>query len=313
MGGIVAMSSTINASTASGGGVITTADASGILQLQTAGTTALTIDASQNVGIGTSSPAYKLDVVGSANTYFGGRIYNTNSGSTAVSYLQIGNDSNGATAQLGLNSSTNTSNFGGANALYLANGLSAPIVFATTNTERMRIDSAGNLLVGTTSSFGAGKIQISNSGNGQLSVRHPSATVGKYWNIGCDNSSNAFVVYNQGNTGCYVPDGGTGWVASSDERLKTELIPIENGLEKVNSLRSVTGRYKTDEEGVSRSFLIAQDVQKVLPEAVSVQDDELGTLGVAYTEVIPLLVASIKELKAIIDTQNARIEALEAK
>jgi hypothetical protein len=43
------MSSTINASTASGGGVITTADASGILQLQTAGTTALTIDASQKV------------------------------------------------------------------------------------------------------------------------------------------------------------------------------------------------------------------------------------------------------------------------
>ena len=43
------MSSTINASTASGGGVITTADASGILQLQTGGTTALTIDALQNV------------------------------------------------------------------------------------------------------------------------------------------------------------------------------------------------------------------------------------------------------------------------
>ncbi len=43
------MSSTINASTASGGGVITTADASGILQLQTAGVTGLTIDASQNV------------------------------------------------------------------------------------------------------------------------------------------------------------------------------------------------------------------------------------------------------------------------
>ena len=43
------MSSTINASTASGGGVITSADASGILQLQTAGTTAVTIDASQNV------------------------------------------------------------------------------------------------------------------------------------------------------------------------------------------------------------------------------------------------------------------------
>ena len=58
------MSSTINASTASGGGIVTAADASGILQLQTGGTTAVTIDASQNVGIGTSSPAGKLDVAG---------------------------------------------------------------------------------------------------------------------------------------------------------------------------------------------------------------------------------------------------------
>ena len=56
------MSSTINASTASGGGVITSADASGILQLQTAGTPAVTIVASGNVGIGTISPGYLLDV-----------------------------------------------------------------------------------------------------------------------------------------------------------------------------------------------------------------------------------------------------------
>jgi hypothetical protein len=50
----------INASTSGAGGVITTADATGILQLQTASTTAVTVDASQNVGIGTSSPAAKL-------------------------------------------------------------------------------------------------------------------------------------------------------------------------------------------------------------------------------------------------------------
>ena len=43
--------------------------------------------------------------------------------------------------------------------------------------------------------------------------------------------------------------------------------------------------------------MIAQDVQAVLPEAVTVQEDEIGTLGVQYSEVIPLLVAAIKELK----------------
>ena len=61
------MASIINAATS--GGLISTADTSGILQLQTAGTTAVTVDASQNVGIGTTSPAYKLDVSSGTNTY----------------------------------------------------------------------------------------------------------------------------------------------------------------------------------------------------------------------------------------------------
>jgi len=99
-----------------------------------------------NVGIGTDSPIYKLEVQGSANNYFGQRIYNINSGSSAVAYLQIGNNTSGAATLLGLNSSTNTTNIGGVNALHLVNGLAAPLVFGTSNTERMRIDSSGNVI-----------------------------------------------------------------------------------------------------------------------------------------------------------------------
>ena len=57
----------INASTSGAGGVITTADATGILNIQTAGTNAVTVNASQNIGIGTTSPAYKLDVAAQSN------------------------------------------------------------------------------------------------------------------------------------------------------------------------------------------------------------------------------------------------------
>jgi hypothetical protein len=56
--------------------------------------------------------------------------------------------------------------------------------------------------------------------------------------------------------------------------------------------------------------LIAQDVQKVLPEAVSEEND---VLAIRYTEVIPLLVAAIQEQQAIIENLKARIEVLEAK
>jgi hypothetical protein len=129
-----------------------------------------------------------------------------------------------------------------------------------------------------------------------------------------DATANTFVIQTSSNTpinvvsnssgGVTLTSGATAWAAISDETLKTDLASIQSGVEKVASLRAMTGRYKTDEESVSRSFLIAQDVQKVLPEAVSTDVD--GTLSLRYTEVIPLMVAAIQEL-------TARLAALEAK
>jgi regulator of protease activity HflC (stomatin/prohibitin superfamily) len=76
----------------------------------------------------------------------------------------------------------------------------------------------------------------------------------------------------------------------------------------VLTLRAVIGKYKTDEDGVRRSFLIAQDVQSALPEAVDSGDSE--DLGVRYTEVIPLLVAAIKEQQEIIEQLQADVATL---
>jgi hypothetical protein len=102
----------------------------------------------------------------------------------------------------------------------------------------------------------------------------------------------------------------TSWAAISDEREKTDLVAIEDGLNKVSTLRAVTGRYKTDEEGISRSFLVAQDVQAVLPEAVSEEDNEDKTLSLRYTEVIPLLVSALRDAKERIESLEAEVAAL---
>jgi hypothetical protein len=183
-----------------------------------------------------------------------------------------------------------------------ANDMPGRLVFSTTAdgaatpTERMRITSSGNV------GFNASTFVS----NGQLATKIGT----NYYNFGANNS-NAFIVYNSSGIGVYLVDGNTNWSANSDERLKTNLTPIQDGLSKVSSLRAVTGRYLNDDESVSRSFLIAQDVQAVLPEAVDVQADGQGTLGLRYTEVIPLLVAALKELKERIETLEAKVADFE--
>jgi hypothetical protein len=117
------MTTTINASTSSG--LVNTADTSGILQLQTASTAAVTIDASQNVGIGTASPTSKLTVnsgaVGTAASFISSSVYSEisfKSGSSTTAYIGVNN---------------------------------ADVVFEAGNAERMRIDSSGNVGIGTSS------------------------------------------------------------------------------------------------------------------------------------------------------------------
>jgi hypothetical protein len=129
------MTTTINASTTAG--LVQTADTSGVLALQTAGTTAVTVDASQNVGIGTASPSTQLQMNSSAATYSDQlRIRNTNFGN----------------ADIGVGSgimaiATDMSNI----AFYTSSNLGTT-GSAVPNNERMRIDSSGRVGINATPS-----------------------------------------------------------------------------------------------------------------------------------------------------------------
>ena len=98
---------------------------------------------------------------------------------------------------------------------------------------------------------------------------------------------------------------------SSDLALKENINPIDNALNKVMSLGGYNFDWKDShikERGGEDGFfvkksdvgIIAQEVQKVLPEAVGQRDD--GTLGVRYEQIVPLLIESIKELKSEIES-----------
>jgi hypothetical protein len=148
--------------------------------------------------------------------------------------------------------------------------------------------------------------------NAALLLRNTNATGGKWWFVGPDTSANNITVFNQNGLGMYMVDGANAWTGTSDERRKDIIEPISDALEKVSSLRAVIGKFKVDPVGTRRSFLIAQDVQAVLPEAVDVQGDPDGTLGLAYSDVIPLLVAALKESTTRIEDLEERLALLEA-
>ena len=149
------MASIINA--ALSGGLTTSADTSGILQLQTASTTAVTVTASQNVGIGTTSP-----------TSFGGfkTLELANSSGDAISLVT-------GTSVISQTISSNTNSL-----VYMGSRSNHPLVLTTNDTERARIDTSGNLGLGVTPSawfsgvkviqFGTAGVLFSNSDRANL-------------------------------------------------------------------------------------------------------------------------------------------------
>jgi hypothetical protein len=177
---------------------------------------------------------------------------------------------------------------------------------AITFTQAMTLDASGNLILGGTSQIASCRSSITNAGGDQLAINATNTSTGqssiKFCNAGTaygyiwwDKSDSRLYVQNTSG-GVYLASTATSWTANSDERLKDIIEPISNAVSKVGSLRAIIGKYKNDQTNTRRSFLIAQDVQSVLPEAVDASNPD--QLGVAYTDVIPLLVAAIKELTA---------------
>lgn len=194
---------------------------------------------------------------------------------------------------------------GGSNLLQVFAGgsLSLEITATSVNlsaTDKLYMDGGGNTYIVEGS---ADILQIFAGGSLSMEFQATSVNIQStdrfYFDAGGDtyiveNSANVLRCVAGGTGGVDLTSGATAWVAVSDERLKVIIEPITHAVEKLDTIRPVIARYRTDDPDRRRSVLIAQDVQAVLPEAVSV--DPEGYLGLRYTEVIPLLVAGIQEL-----------------
>ena len=104
-----------------------------------------------------------------------------------------------------------------------------------------------------------------------------------------------------------------GFLCSSDARLKENVQTLDSGLDQVLALRGVSFDWKEGakaEKGTQLGF-IAQEVEKIAPELV--EEDENGFKAVRYSNVTALLVEAVKSQQEMIESQDARIAALESK
>ena len=129
------------------------------------------------------------------------------------------------------------------------------------------------------------------------------------------------IFYDNNNTAFYLDPNATGTslnvagsitaggniTASSDIRLKEDIEVITDAINKVKQITGVT--YTRKENNKRQTGVIAQDVLKVLPEAVEGSEDSM--YSVAYGNMVGLLIEAIKDQQTIIDSQESRIAKLE--
>jgi hypothetical protein len=265
---------------------------------------------SGNVGIGTSSPTDNLDVVGTETASNVGLLVRnlaTTSNSNAV--LGLRGNNNAVRTNLLLDGLGTV--FGTGSILYTETN--HPLLFGTNSAERARIDSSGNLLVGTTgtivtnyqSRFGV----MATTFNGNQGFIGIGATITTSVDLMQFINPNGLV-------GRISTSGSaTSYVTSSDYRLKEEIAPMTGALEKVSSLKPVTYTWKAD--GSSGEGFIAHELAEVCPGAVSGEKDAInedGSIkpqGIDTSFLVATLTAAIQEQQQMIETLQAKVAALE--
>lgn len=269
-----------------------------------------------NVGIGTSSPGALLDVMSASNPVAKIRSNGGTVGNYAGLILQSYNNFSGSGQAYirGVSSASGNSNTDltfGVN----ASGFGAPY-------EAARIDSSGNLLVGTTSNTygahcyiygGAGGTQLyakQGGAGGYVGVFDAYVNGGTYYLIGFNANGTG--------TGSITSNGSsTSYNTSSDYRLKENVVGVTGASARVQQLNPVRFNFIADPDTTVDGFL-AHEVQDVVPEAITGAKDAVDAegnpvyQGIDQSKLVPLLTAALQEALTKIETLEARVAALEA-
>jgi hypothetical protein len=252
------------------------------------------LDASGNLGLGTASPANKLDVYsGSFNS--------------AVAHFT------GASAGRGLLLSTFARGSNDDSIDYDVPFAGGAQTWSIAGAEKLRLDQSGNLLVGCTSAMGGGGSDGINGFSAQGSGG------GRFVAIQNTTDSNMYIAKNSGYTNSNfilfyaagTPVGGivtngttTAYNTSSDQRLKENIADADDAGSKIDAIQVRKFDWKAD--GSHQDYgMVAQELIEVAPEAVSAPEDPEEMMGVDYSKLVPMMLKEIQSLRA-------RIAALES-
>ena len=280
-------------------------------------------NSSGQLGIGTTAPTIALDV--RTTDAAAGRF--SRSGTSGQITSIVFEDGSGT---LGSANTTRIASSTG----YLAFSTGGTSGDTTGGTERARIDSSGNFLVGKTSATGTTQgiflqadgvygFTKNETGTGPLGYFiNANGTVTSGYRFASFRVTSSFT-----EVGTITTNGTstTAYNTSSDYRLKENIAPMTGALATITQLNPVTYTWKAD--GSAGQGFIAHELQAVVPDCVTGEKDAVETYtdeegveqtrpvyqGVDTSFLVATLTAAIQELKAELDTTKARLAALEAK